>query len=727
MARRRRSSSGFIRTLRRRWWLVAGVLLAALASAAVAGFLSRVPLQEAAAGAQSTKILAADGQMIGTLHAEENRTIVPLDQISPHLRQAVIATEDRGFYDHHGVSLRGIARAAFSNVKGGGVQQGGSTITQQYVRNAFSVVGRDRTILRKIKEATVAVKMERKYSKDKILEFYLNTVYLGRGAYGAEAAARTYFKKSAKDLELAEAAYLAGIIRAPQLFQPDRSPEAVGKIKNEVIGDMLAAGAIKKPEADAAKAVDLMARFKLGVSAEIESPRAAYFVEYVRRLLRQEFELTDREILGGGLEVHTTLDLRMQDAAEAAVSSTLDRDADPEAALVAMDPSGQVKAMVGGRNVTDPKRARGSNFAANLRKDDSSGRQAGSAFKPFTLAAFVKSGKSMKSVFPAPKEILIDSQQCRDDKGSPWKVSNFDGEEFGRMEVTEATVKSANTVYAQMADMVTPKKIADLTEAAGIAIPRRERVCALTLGTSPVTPLEMARGYTTFAQRGRRPEVIVVTKIVAPGGEVVAERKPEFEQKVDQNVADSVNFALEENIKRGTGTGAKLNRPAAGKTGTTQNHVDAWFAGYTPELTAIVWNGFAPSCPNEKPDCKPEEKVIPEMTNVHGRRVTGGSFPATIWKKFMTEALKGVKATDFVAPQLGGEVLQPSPTPCPSQPAGATPPPGCILPTPTPSPVVSVSPSPIPSPKPPSPSPSPSPSPPSRPGPSPSPTGASGP
>lgn len=707
----------------RRWWWLFAAGLAALAVAFVAfAFFGSVPLPDAAPGAQSSKILAADGQIVGTLHGEENRSIIPLDGISKNLQDAVIATEDRNFYSHAGVSLKGIARALFANVRGGGVTQGGSTLTQQYVRNAFVQVGRERTILRKVREAALAVKIERKFSKKKILEFYLNTVYFGRGAYGAEAAARTYFKKPAKDLDLGQAAYLAGIIRAPQLYQQERNPSGVKRIRDEVLGDMVEAGFVKKPEADKEKAEDINSEFKFGASAEIDSPRGAFFVEFVRRFLREEFEISDRDILGGGLEVHTTLDLRMQDAAEAAIASTLDRGEDPEAALVAMDPSGAVRAMVGGRDVKDLGRARGSNFAANVSKDDSSGRQAGSAFKPFALAAFVEDGKSMKSQFNAPAQIEIASNQCKDDKGNSWKVSNFDSEELGTVDVVQATTKSVNTVYAQMADIVTPRKMAQLIQDTGIHLPRREWVCALTLGTSPVTPLEMAQAYTTFAARGKRPDVLIVTKIVAPDGKIVAERKPKAEQKIDEEVADSVNFALEENMQRGTGTGAKLGRPAAGKTGTTQNHVDAWFAGYTPQLTAIVWMGFPPK---ETKDASGNTRVeIPEMTNVRGRRVTGGSFPATIWKKFMSEALKGVKGTDFASVEMGGEVLNPSPSPCPTA-TGAAPSSLCPSPTgPLPSspPVPSISVSPAETPKPPGKTQSPSPAASASPSPSPSPT-----
>jgi penicillin-binding protein 1A len=693
MPRRRRRTplQRLGRVIGHTWWIIVGCLAAGWIIVLVAGLLSEIPLPEAAPGAQSSKVYAADDQLIGSFHGEENRTIVPLTFISRTLRDAVVATEDRGFYTHPGVSLRGIVRAAFSNLRGRSIEQGASTITQQYART-FSEVGTERTFARKLREATLAVKIERKYSKDKILEFYLNTVYFGRGAYGAEAAAQTYFKKSAADLDLAESAYLAGIIRAPQRFQLESNPQGVVSIRNEVLSDMLGAGYIDPTRMAEARSVDLGSRFKFGISAELDSPRAGYFIEYVRRiLLSDEFKLTEKDLLGGGLKIYTTLDPRMQDAAEAAVSTTMDQAEDPEVALIAMDPQGRLKAMVGGRVVNDPKRARGFNFSANLPGEDG-GRQAGSAFKPFALAAFVDEGKSVRSRFDAPPYLELNSTMCRNSDGTPWKVSNFEDAAFGTLDLVDATTKSVNTVYAQvMEKVVSPRKFMDVAEEAGIFIPDRDQGCALTLGTTDVTPLEMARAYATFAARGRRPDPLVVTKIVSPDGDVIAERKPRTEQTIGQNVADTVNWVLRQNIERGTGIGARLPWAAMGKTGTTQNHVDASFAGSTPELTTVVWMGYPPD---------PVTGKIPEMTSVHGRKITGGSFPATIWKKFMVAALQGAKHSDFPAPPTDvGEVLVPSPTPCPATPTsspspGASPAPATnCIPTPSPAPSPTQSPS----------------------------------
>lgn len=632
----------------RKWpWAVVGTLIAAAGIWGSVMFI-KVPLPRLASPAQSSQMLARDGQVIATLHGEQDRRIVPLDKISPYLQVAVVATEDREFFNHKGMSLRAIVRAARANLRDKTIVQGGSTITQQYVRNVFPDIGLQRKYSRKLKEIFWAMRLERRYSKSQILQRYLNTVYFGRGAYGAEAAAQTYFKIPASDLTLGQSAYLAGLIRAPQRFQIDQHPEEAASLRNQVLGSMVANKFVGPGEAQAARAEDLKAQFKPGQSIEVDSPRAGYFVEYVRRMLKREFGLSDEQILSGGLRIQTTLDLRMQDAAEAAVSSTLDRPDDPEAAMVAMDPQGLVRAMVGGRTVDSIDRARGFNFAVDV-NGTGGGRPAGSAFKPFALAAFIDEGKSLDSTFSGASPIQIDSPKCRNgDK--PWMVANFADSSYGPLNVVQATLKSVNTIYAQIMDAaVSPAKFVDIAGRAGIGIPSFDVGCALTLGTTDVTPMEMARAYTTFAQRGMRPVPLAVLKITRPDGTVLAERSPKMERQIDQNVADTVNFVLKQNIEAGTGTAARLRQPAAGKTGTTQNFQDAWFAGYTPQLTAVVWMGYPPD-PTGR---------IPEMTSVRGRQVTGSSFPATIWKRFMVRALEGTRGTDFPKPRLGGDIVGP--------------------------------------------------------------------
>lgn len=708
--------------------IAAGLGLLGLLALLVTLLSADVPLPDAAPGGQATEVLDSKGALIGALRGEQRRKIVPLEQISPFLQEAAVATEDRTFYEHSGISLRGIVRALFTNLSSGEVEQGGSTITQQYARNAYETVGTDRTILRKLREITVARKLEDKYTKRTILDFYLNTIYFGRGAYGAEAAALTYFKKPAKDLNLSEAAYLAGAIRAPERFQPDEDPEAVVRIRNQALLNMVAAGYLTEAEAAQGKSEDILGAFALGPT-QLDTSRAGFFMEHVRRVLKtDEFGFTDAEVLGGGLTVHTSLDLTMQQAAEAAISSTLDQPTDPEAALVAMDPQGYVRAMVGGRDVVSPVRALGFNFAANV-GDRDGGRQAGSVLKPIALAAFIEEGGSLRDRYPGPRNIELNSPLCRNADGSTWEVSNFESAGFGTVDITQATANSVNTVYAQMMNkVVTPTKFVQQAQKLGISIPNRDKGCALTLGTTDVTPMEMARAFMTFGARGQRPETVVITRIVAPGGDVIKEFEPRSEQVMTENTADSVNYALQRVVSGGTGTGARLGQPAAGKTGTTGNHVDAWFAGYTPALSAVVWMGHPPD----------ESGSIPNMTDVRGRRVTGGSFPATIWKKFMTPALKGLKSGGFVEPEEFNELAVPSPAVCPSL-TVAGPDGGCIadspmpdLPVPDESPFVMppldpIVPSPVPVTSPtasisPSISPSPSSSPMPSPSPSPSPT-----
>jgi membrane peptidoglycan carboxypeptidase len=641
--------------MRRRWHLAPLGLVVLLLATVGFLFLGTVPIPSPP---QSTQVLAMDGQKIANLHGVEDRTIVRLSRISPFLRKAVVATEDRSFYQHSGVSLRGTIRALFTNVREGEVRQGGSTLTQQYVRNAFESVGRKRTVVRKIREAALALKLERSYPKDRILELYLNTVYFGRGAYGAEAAARTYFGKAAADLTLPEAAYIAGVIRSPESLQPDRSMQAAVDVRNVVLDDMVLAGDLTATDAGAAKAQPL--KVSLAPSGGTSSTRAAFFVEYVRRLLHSEFHLTDAQILGGGLKIETTLDLKAQDAADRAVAATLNRPDDPEVALLAIDTKGNVRAMIGGRDFGNLERARGFNYAYQG-TGGYGGRQAGSAFKPFVLATFVDGGYSVRSYFPGPSTIRIRSKQCRNGDGSDWEVSNFDHAGFGYLDVASATEHSVNTVYAQMIDRLSPGPVAQMAEQVG-GWDSIASICSIALGTPSVTPLQMARAYATFAGRGERPLPLAVRRIIGADGKVLATRSPKTERVIDPNVADTVNDVLRKVLVGGTAAGKGIGRPAAGKTGTTENHVDAWFVGYTPSMTAAVWMGFPPDASGK----------VPQMDRVRGGRVTGGTLPATIWQRFMRDALKDTKADDFVKPDIGGRIIghRPLPRPSPSPTCG---------------------------------------------------------
>ncbi len=635
---------------------------------AVAYALVQVPEPNDIAVAQSTRVFDRNGKLITTLHAEADRVDIGLELMPKHLRDAVIAAEDHDFYRHSGVSLPSMLRAAFTNVTGLGVRQGGSTITQQYVKNAY--VGTERTLWRKVKEAIVAMKIERRRSKDEILESYLNTIYLGRGAYGVEAAAQTYFRKHASNLELRESALLAAIIKAPEAYDPVRDPERAKERRDFVLRSMAKLGSITDAQAAEAVAQPVKVRDRSVVTAP--SAVGAHFVEDVRRILVKQYG-ADR-VYRGGLTVRTTLDLRLQRFAEDAVSTVLDRKNDPEAALVAVDTqTGEVLAMVGGRTWEENQ----FNLASQGR------RQPGSAFKPFVLATAIDDGISVRSELRAPAKIKLATGFV------PWNVQNYDHKNYGRIDLVKATEFSVNTVYAQLILKVGPGNTADMAARLGITS-KLQAVPSLTLGTSEVTPMEMAGAYATFANSGVHAPPHLIRSI-HDGKEVLFATDIKPVEVVEPKVADTVAYALTQVVQNGTGTRARLgSRPVGGKTGTTEDHVDAWFAGFTRQIATAVWMGF--------PDGKRK------MSSVRGVAVTGGSFPAQIWKSFMERAVEGMPMESFGEPSFEGEVLNASPTPTPSPTPSPSvtalpstePPKPSITPQP-PLPSSSVSPSPAPS------------------------------
>jgi penicillin-binding protein 1A len=602
-----------------------------------------IDLPATAAVPTNTTIYDVNGKVIATLHGEENRVAISRKQMPLSIRQAVVAAEDRHFFEHGGVSVGGIMRALTTDVGAGDAMQGGSTITQQYARNAFEQIGTARTVHRKLKEALLAVRLENQFSKEQILDDYLNTVYFGRGAYGIEAAAQSYFNVPARKLTIPQSAYLAGIIRGPEIY--DRAPKLAKERRNQVLEVMGQLNDITARQVRTSRAAPL------GLRKPIEPPvQAAYFVEYIRRLLRTPvdeggFGLSDAEVMGGGLRVYTTLDLRMQRAAEDAVMRVLNRPDDPEVGMVAMTTDGQIRAMVGGRNFTSIGSARGFNYATQ--QAPGGGRAIGSTFKPFTLAAFLRQGYSVKSTFSGPTRITIPDHRC-DGPDGPWRPSNYNNEGFGRLTVMQATEKSVNTVYAQIVSKVGPDAAMQSARDAGITSPLQP-VCSITLGTFGVTPLEMARAYSTFAARGMRPDIVAVTKIVDPHGATIASREPKTARAFTTHVADEVNGVLQSVVQRGTGTPAQISRPAAGKTGTTEQHRDVWFAGYTPDpgLSAAVWIGYPPD----------KNGNIKVMTDLHGVQATGGGFAGRIWKYFMESATANMPVLQFAPPNFDGKVI----------------------------------------------------------------------
>jgi penicillin-binding protein 1A len=632
----------------RRFFFLVG-LVAVAAVAGVLYVLSRIELPPEQVQAQTSFVCAANvdhgcdaNNAIALLHAEQDRVPVRLTDVAPVMVHAVLAAEDKDFYKHGGVDPVGIARAAWADLRNKGAEQGGSTITQQYVKNVY--LTRERTFSRKIKEAVLAVKVEQKWSKDEILERYLNTIYFGRGAYGVGAAARTYFGKPVQQLDLPQAAYLAGLIRSPESADGARAPAAATARRARVLDAMLRNNWITASQRDQASAVPwtvgpaaaggtILARAQQqGIGEVVGSDVGTeYFVDYVHRQLLAK-GLTDAQIFTGGLRIYTTIDLDAQRAAYNSVVSTLNRPGDPNAALVAVDDKGHIKAMMGGRNFADSQ----VNLATG---NGGSGRQAGSSMKPFVLAAAIKQGISLNSRFTAPAKIDIPKA----DAGKTWHVSNFGGEQFGVLGLVDATRESVNTVYAQLVMKVKPESVVPLAQQMGITSPLQP-VPALVLGSEAVTPLEMASAYSTFAEGGVHTTTTGITRVEFPSGRVLTIDQPQarvFSQAED----DLVTYALRQVVLKGTATGANFGKPAAGKTGTTNDNNDAWFVGYLPNgYTAAVWMGYDP-VPG------PNGRLVPKlMNNVHGRAVTGGSFPATIWRQFMQQWTNGINVGNFRNP-----------------------------------------------------------------------------
>ena len=601
-------------------------------------FFTSVPLPEEI-GASPTIILDHRGREVGTLQAETSREDIDLDELPKYVVNAVLAAEDATFFEHRGVSLPGIFRAAIRNVTSGEISQGGSTISQQYVKNITS--DKEQTILRKVREAALAVKLEQNYPKDKILEFYLNSIYWGRGAYGIEAAAKAYYDKPAAKLNRAQAAMLAGVIAAPSAFDPADNPEKAQVRYRYVLEQM-----VEKQWMDSMAAGRLAASPpQTRRSRNVVFKQAPFFLQLVKSELERTIENNDEleaDEIYQGLVVTTTLDVGMQAKAEAAYKeSFVDSKISPSAALVTIDnATGGVRALVGGKNYA----------RSQLNLAVGEGRQPGSTFKPFALAAWIAEGNSPESFFEAPAQIEFSVDEINDKLGreqapQPWKVSNYESADYGGLTLREATWKSVNTVYAQLVLEVDPVKMRNIAEDAGI---RRELepVPALVLGTEEVTPLELTAAYATLAAGGVRHTPHTIDEI-RRGGETVFKAPRRGDRKIGERVALTVTDVLTGVIESGTGTAADIGRPAAGKTGTTQSNGDAWFVGYTPQLTTGVWMG---NVANNEP--------------MEGE-YTGGSLPAETWGNYMSEAMEDMPVEDFPEPPNGLKVVNPSPAPEP--------------------------------------------------------------
>jgi penicillin-binding protein 1A len=622
-------------------------LVVATATAVPAGMLVADSVKGAGAGLpeleelrqlrqpERTQVYDRRGRVIEVLKDEQDRIVVPLDKISPLLQNAVIAAEDARFYEHKGVDDRGIMRAAVTNLLTGQVSQGGSTITQQLVRNSYPDL-KDISIVRKIKEAALAAQLEGKLSKQEILHRYLNRVYFGAGYYGVEAASKGYFGKHASEVTLAQAATLAGVIREPVSSEPRAHPDRAKLLRDSVLQRMAQLGMV--PAERVAKAQKLPVR--------IQPPRTVggrypWFIDGLRRQLQDDPRLgktkegRTQRLFEGGLRIHTTLDADMQRAAEQAVDR-LRPPTGPDIALVAIDPrDGGVRAVVGGRNWE-----KGSYNAAL----QGPGRQPGSSFKTFVLTAALDAGISPDSVWESSG---FDQLVC----GTRWNVANYEGGGSGPVSVRDATRRSVNGVYGRLMEKLCPEKVASMAERLGIpTIAPRFRTPAMALGSAEVHPIDMASAYATLANLGEYHKPTFFEKIDHRSGKPVIDEPNKGERRISAALAWQVTDILKGVIRGGTGTRANIGRPAAGKTGTNQSYRDAWFVGYTPQLAVAVWMGY------------PEGQK--SMFNVQGvARVAGGTIPAQVWHDFMAVAMANQPVMDWPKPseQLTYTILPPPP------------------------------------------------------------------
>lgn len=620
------------------WFLLGIVFFTGLAGAA--WLITRIPLPPEAPQAQTSIVYDGSGNQLALLHGNQNRFPVRLDQVPQVLQDAVVSAEDHNFYKHRGIDPVGILRATWADLRHQGVRQGGSTITQQYVKNAFVGSGQRRTLLRKLKEAVIAVKLEHKYTKKAILERYLNAVYFGRGAYGVEAAAKAYYGRDASQLDLGQSAYLAGLIRTPSDGDVYNDPVLAKSLRTIVLNAMVRDRVVSRADADAAEAVDLKTATNPPSHGDttVTSPvkGVEYFVEYVRQQLRRSY--SEQEILRGGLRVYTTLDPKLQTIAyDSVYSEVLNRTTDPAGALVSLDTDGHVVAMVGGRDWSKSS----VNLAVGT-DGGGSGRQGGSTFKPFLLAETIREGYSVQSSFNGPAKIVFPKA----DNGNDWEVSNYDDASYGRLNLIDATVNSVNTIYAQLVTAIGPQNVADMAKKLGVRSPLSPPVVSITLGTPNVSVLDMADAYLSFANEGMQTDPRVIRKITV-GATLLVDDRPKRTRALEKDQADMVNFILRQVVDRGSGKGARLpNGPAWGKTGTTDNYGDAWFVGFNRKLTTAVWMGY-PSGQSQ------------QLLNVHGQaRVNGGSIPADIWRRFMSRAAPD--RTEYPVPvSFGGRLLGP--------------------------------------------------------------------
>lgn len=595
--------------------LVVGLVLFVMVIGVGCGFLTaslntRSNLAEDIVPPASSQIYDIHGNEIANIHAAENRRPIGINEIPKNLQNAFIAVEDNRFYDHIGIDPRGIVRAIWANIRGRTVTEGGSTITQQLAKNAY--LTQDRTLKRKVQEVFLALQLERQYTKQEILELYMNQIYFGQGAYGVQAAARTYFGKDAKDLTLNECAMLAGIPKSPNYYSPVNNMDAATERKAVVLDQMVKYGYISDSEAAAAKKEPL----HIAKNTNDGGKSASYFVDYVLQQLAEKYG--DDAIYKDGLKIYTTIDMDMQAAAETAMKNlpTYFTDVNgivqPQGALVAIDPhTGYIKAMVGGRGTDQFNRA------------TQAVRQPGSAFKPFVFAAALENKYT-------PESIIEDKPL----KVGSWEPQNYSRNFSGKVRLRDVVRWSLNVPTVRIAQDIGIDKAIFYAQEMGISTfvldgATNDRNLATALGgmTRGVTPLELTSAYGTFANRGIHVKPVAILRVVSRTGKVLEEAERKEKSVMSADNAAALTAMLEDVIRRGTGTRANIGRPAAGKTGTTSDYHDAWFVGYIPDLVAGVWIG------NDS------------VSDLHG--MSGGMTPAVIWQAFMQKALAQMPIRSF--------------------------------------------------------------------------------
>jgi penicillin-binding protein 1A len=625
---------------RRHFPLAAFTAACAVFSAACGVHLEDVPRR---ALAQTSFVYASDDSVITELHAVEDRVVLPTSAIPTSIRDAAVAIEDRRFYQHHGIDGRAILRASYVNLRDGTIEEGGSTITQQLVKNLYT--GADRTLARKLSEASLAWQLEDRLSKEEILTRYLNTVYFGQGAYGVQAAARTFFGVDARDLTLAQSALLAGLITSPGHFDPYGYPRRALGRRRVVLGLMDEFGMITAAQRRHARKapVHLQPVTTLG---RYDYP---YFVDYLKEwfLTNPAFGETREDryklLFTGGLRIHTTLQPAVQAAAQRAVDSVLSYPDDPSAAVTVLEPrTGYVLAMVGGDQADywHDRDAGRVNLATAM---GGTGRQSGSSFKPFALVAALEAGLSPSETFPAPSVLRLALES-----GGIWDVTNAEGAGYGAMTLRTATVRSVNTVYAQVIDRLGAATVVEVAERMGlrccrhVSNPRHplKPLLSAVLGTNEVNTLEMASAYGTLATGGVRTRPVPVSRVTDAHGTVLWSANATGDRVLDPQVASATNEILNEAVLYGTGTAANIGRPQIGKTGTAMDHSDAWFVGAVPQMVAAVWIGFPEG----------QIRMEPPRTRI---TVYGGTWPAQIWRLLMLDATRGLPAAPFPNPEVG--------------------------------------------------------------------------